>query len=133
MRFQFSFRHMDASPALQEYAESKLRHQIEKFASKPIEAHVTFSVDRHLHTAHLSLVGGDGFSVQVDHECEDMYGSVDRLMDKLQVQLKKRKEILKDHKQKKVRGTSDDAALEDEAVAIDAGDIIKYEQARRRA
>ena len=133
MRFQFSFRHMEASPALQTYAESKLRLQIEKFASKPIEAHLTFSVDKHVHTVHLSLAGGDGFSMQVDHSCGDMYGSMDRVLDKLQAQLKKKKEILKDH-HKQIRGVRlQTSTSEVEEVEIDASDIIKYERARRRA
>jgi putative sigma-54 modulation protein len=124
---------MEVSPALQEYAESKLTHQIEKFVTKPIEVHVTFSVDRHLRTAHVSLLGGDGFSVQVEHSCDDMYGSVDRALDKLGAQLKRKKEILKDHKQKKVRPTDDAAASDEEMAVIDAGDIVKFEAARRRA
>jgi putative sigma-54 modulation protein len=124
---------MEASPALQTYAESKLRLQIEKFASKPIEAHLTFSVDKHVHTVHLSLAGGDGFSMQVDHSCGDMYGSMDRVLDKLQAQLKKKKEILKDH-HKQIRGVRlQTSTSEVEEVEIDASDIIKYERARRRA
>lgn len=139
MQFQFSFKHMDASTSLQRYTEDKLRTQIEKFVTKPIEAHITFSVDNHRHIAHCALNGGDGFSMQVEHICEDMYGSVDKMLDKLTVQLKRKKEKLKGHKggrglknsfkkgYKKQQDGSDFESLE-----IDASDIIKYEEARKK-
>ena len=133
MRFQFSFKHMDTSEALQNYAKEKLQVKIEKFVTKPIEVNVTFSVDRHLQHANCVLVGGDGFSVNVDHVCEDMYGSVDRMVDKLGTQLKRKKDKLKSHKNKStVRTMRDKGPSGEDSYSIDAGDIIKYEEARRR-
>ena len=88
MQFQFSFKHMESSPALQTYAQEKINEKIQKFASKPTHAHVIFSVDRHQHRAHLSLKGGDGFTFEVEHTCGDMYGSIDMLVDKFGAQLK---------------------------------------------
>ena len=119
MQFQFSFKHMDSSPALQSYAEEKIKEKIQKFASKPIDAHVIFSVD--------------GFNVEVEHTCGDMYGSVDMLVDKLSSQLKKQKDKLKDHKNPKLvdnlRVIADTTELE---VPIDADDLLKYEEARKK-
>ncbi len=132
MQFQFSFKHMDTSPALQTYAEEKLSEKIDKFVTKPISGHVTFSVHKHEHTAHFSLDGGDGFKVEVEHTSGDMYASVDYLADKLTSQLKKHKEKLKNHKVKKQnRFVSRDAYHDEDS--IDAADILKYEEARRRA
>jgi len=133
MQFQFSFKHMESSPALQSYAEEKIKEKILKFASKPIDAHVIFSVDRHQHKAHLSLKGGDGFNVEVEHTCGDMYGSVDMLVDKLNSQLKKQKDKLKDHKNPKLidnlRVIAETTEIE---VPIDADDLLKYEEARKK-
>jgi putative sigma-54 modulation protein len=139
MQFQFAFRHMESSPALQGYAEEKLREKIQQFVTKAIEAHVTFSVVRHSHTAHLSFKGGDGFSLDVEHTSGDMYASIDQLVDKLTVQLKRHKEKLKDHKQ--VKATPELVAVVGEArtptvaaaEVVDAGDIVKFEAARKRA
>ena len=136
MRFQFSFKHMEVSPTLQKYAEDKISNQIKKFVTKPIEAHVTFSVDKHRHVVHCALSGGDGFSLQVEHECGDMYGSVDQMLDKLSVQLKRKKEKLKGHKNRKnfrTVGSSSNEKGNDDSAEIDAADIIKFEQARRKA
>ncbi len=132
MQFQFSFRHMDTSAALQTYAEDKLRERIEKFVTKPIAAHVLFSVQRHQHTAHLSLEAGDGFDIQVETTSGDMYASVDELVDKLTTQLKKHKEKLKDHKGVK-KGTVAAGAAFQEGEAVDAAEILKYEAGKRRA
>lgn len=133
MRFQFSFKHMETSDALKAYAENKLRLEIQKFSTKPVECHLTFSVDRFNHCAHLSFNGGDGFSFQVEHTCTDMYGSVDHMVDKLETQLRKQKEKLKSHKGGKSR--RDIVYLSERGIdnaEIDAGDILKYEAARRR-
>ena len=139
MQFRFSFKQMDPSEALRAYAEDKIRDKISKYATKPIEAHVTFKVAKHEHIAHCSVSGGDGFNVQVEHVCEDMYGSVDRLIDKLEVQLKRHKERLKGHKGRSGHrdyptdmGPQDDGRSGNLDVAVvDAEDIIKYEQVKR--
>lgn len=135
MQFQFSFKHMETSPSLTKYAETKLRAEIEKFATKPIDCHISFGVDRHNHTAHCMFNGGDGYTFQVEHTCNDMYGSVDHMVDKLEVQLRRHKEKLKSHKVKKPgkRDAANFANNNYDNAEIDASDILKYEQARRRA
>jgi len=133
MRFQFSFKHMDSSEALRNYAETKIKQEIQKFATKPVECHLTFAVDRYNHTAHLSFNGGDGFAFQVDHTCTDMYGSVDHVVHKLETQLRKQKEKLKHHKgQKSKRDIVNIMEKSFDSVEIDAADILKYEAAKRK-
>ena len=63
MQFQFSFKHMQVSESLKSYTEGKVKSLVKKFVTKPIEAKITFSVDKHRHEAHLALMGGDGFLV----------------------------------------------------------------------
>lgn len=139
MLFRYSFKHMDASTALKKYSESKINGVINKFVTKPIEAHVTFSVDRHMHKVHLSLSGGDGFNVQTEHICDDMYGSVDHAMSKLTQQLKRKKDILKTHKGKNSKKTRliftsniESNPVDIDGTEVDAGDIVKYESAKRK-
>ena len=132
MQFQFSFKHMETSQPLQDYAEEKLRAKIEKFVTKPIEVQVTFSVDRHFQHALCTLVSGDGFSLNVEHVCEDMYGSVDRMIDKLGSQLKKKKDKLKSHKNKSTVRNMGNSVVSDEGYSIDAADIVKLEAARKK-
>jgi len=136
MQFRFSFKHMETSDALKHYAEEKVLDKINKFVTKPIEAHVIFAVDRHNHNAQVAITGGDGFNFQVEHTCQDMYGSIDRMVDKLDVKLKKQKERIKEHKgQKAVRELAEleimRHSVEDDE-SIDAADVVKFESARRR-
>ena len=126
MQFRFSFKHMESSAALQSYARDKIKVQVEKFVTKPIEVHVTFSVDKHEQHVLCVLSGGDGFKLNVEHSCADMYGSVDHMIDKLVTQLQRKKEKLKDHKHAKHREPFADN--EDDDAPIDAADILKYEQ-----
>lgn len=123
---------MESSPALQNYAQGKIEVEIEKFVTKPIEAHLTFSVEKHQQHVLCVLTGGDGFMVNVEHRCEDMYASVDFMINKLVTQLQKKKEKLKDHKHfRGVRSITPDDDLH-EMAEIDAADILKYEQAAMR-
>lgn len=131
MQFQFSFKHMETSPALQTHAEEKITERIQKFVTKPDMAHVTFEVMRNQHKVHLHLAAGDGFGLECEAQSEDMYASVDLMVDKLSSQLKKHKEKLKDHKAPKVSTLDMPVAQADDAV--DAAEILKYEQGRRRA
>jgi len=135
MQFQFSFKQMDSSDALRDYAQDKVREKIAKFVTKPIKANITFSVDRHNHTAHCGVSGGDNFNFQVEHTCEDMYGSVDRMVDKLETQLKRQKEKLKNHKSRpSARDIAEMESVSDDSLdepAVDAEDVIKFEHARR--
>lgn len=137
MQCRFSFKHMKTSEALIEYAENKLPEKIEKFSTKPIEAHITFSVEGHNHIAHCSVKGGDGFNFEVESKCEDMYGSVDLLIDKLIPQLRKRKEKLKNHKfseNLKSMQTIEPVSKDDpDNVPVDANDLLKFEEAKRKA
>jgi ribosomal subunit interface protein len=125
---------MDTSEALTKHAASKLQNEIQKFVTKPVDCHLTFSVDRHNHTAHCAFNGGDGFVFQVEHTCTDMYGSIDHMVDKLEVQLRRQKEKLKDHKNPRnaKRNSAINRDRDFESAEIDAEDILKYEQARRR-
>ena len=134
MQFQFSFKHMQVSESLKSYTEEKVGSLIKKFVNKPIEVKVTFSVDKHRHTAHCDIVGGDGFLVQVEHSCQDMYGSVDQMLDKMAVQLKRKKERLKKHKgNRNIRNLrfADPGTIDYNGAEVDAADIIAFEQARR--
>ena len=130
MSIQYTFKHMESSSALRDYADAKISEQLEKFVSKPTGVHVTFVVEKHEHTSQCHINGGDGLHIQVEHTSEDMYASVDRMIDKLNIQLKKQKEKLKDHKgHASISDIAPDAlSVEDrnfEDASINAEDIVK--------
>lgn len=132
MQVQFSFKKMESSDALSTYAKEKIIERINKFVTKPIDAHVTFSMDGPAHIAHCTLAGGDNFNVEVQHSGDDMYSSIDMMVDKLSSQLKKQKEKLKDHRSKVGLSEVSKVMAPGGEPPVDASDIIKLEKARRK-
>lgn len=101
MQVRFSFKNTQASAALKDYTEEKIVKLINKFVTKPVEAQITFSADRHLKNVHCVVAGGDGFNAQVEASSADIRTAVDNILDKLQTQLQRQKEKLKNHKARK--------------------------------
>ena len=85
MQIDFHFRNLDASDAMKSFASEKLA-KLEKVLRPPSEAHVTFSVERHLHCIDVTL-NSAGERFQGRAEQQDMYASIDLVVDKLLRQL----------------------------------------------
>ncbi|MEY4630800.1 MAG: hypothetical protein RIQ81_920 [Pseudomonadota bacterium] len=98
MEMQFFFKQMESSDALRSYAEGKIREKVFKLSSKPVMAHVTFMLVPPKNKVHLRLHAGDGGSSEVEVIDDDMYAAVDKLIDKLDIQLRRQKEKLKGHR-----------------------------------
>jgi len=134
MVFQFTFKQMESSDALAAYAEKKLGGIIRKFVSKPVHAHITFTVEKTDHLLHITMNAGDGFSVEFDESGTDMYAVVDASVDKLNRMLRKKKEKLKNHKNSKIARVLQKASsfISRDEDSIDAADILKWESKQRR-
>lgn len=97
MQVYTSFRHMDASPALKEYAEEKIRKVVRKYIRDNFDAQVTLSVEKFRHQADI-LLSYKGLSIKCEGSSEDMYTSVDMAIDKLERQVRRYKDKLRRHK-----------------------------------
>lgn len=90
-------RHIDVTDALRSYAESKVK-KIEKYLPDTTEAVVTLSVQKYRHNAEI-LIKVNGLLIQADEETEEMYSAIDKVMDKIERQVKRYKEkLLNRHK-----------------------------------
>ncbi|MFI5305061.1 MAG: ribosome hibernation-promoting factor, HPF/YfiA family [Nitrospiria bacterium] len=98
MKIQVTGRHLEITPTLKEYIEAKL-HKIEKYSFKIIESQVILEVEKYRHHAEITVVL-DGMVLQAADVTEEMYSTIDKVVDKLQKQLKKHKEKLTDHRVK---------------------------------
>jgi len=87
--------HVDITQPLRDYVNEKMK-RLERHFDHVTDVHVVLSVEklRHKAEATMHLAGNDLFA---DHTEEDMYAAIDGLVDKLDRQLKKHKEKLKDH------------------------------------
>jgi putative sigma-54 modulation protein len=95
MRLNITFRNLDATDALKEYASEKIE-RVHKYLDRAGEAHVVLSLERHLHHADISIHAGT-FLLRGREKSEDMYASIDLAMDKIERQLRRYKEKLKHH------------------------------------
>lgn len=91
-----TFRHMPSSDALRTYAEEKTE-RVQKYLSEPIEVHWVLSVEKIRHIADASIVA-NGVTIKAEESTGDMYSAIDAVLDKLEKQVRKHKEKIKDHK-----------------------------------
>jgi len=88
MQVLVTFRHMDATPAIRKYAETKVQ-RIHKLMKRPIEAHVILEVSKRRHIAEITL-SGEHLHVTAKEATADLYSAIDLAMDKVERQIQKR-------------------------------------------
>jgi len=99
MQLSTTFRHMDASQAVREYSEEKLEKIRKYFHKEPIAAHAVFSVERGFnHVADINITLPSGLVINAKETTEDMYSSIDLAVARIERQVRKWKEKIRDHK-----------------------------------
>ncbi len=100
MKITVTFRHMETSPALQEYVAHRI-DLMSKFLIKPTDVHVIMSVEKHRHRAEVVL-HEQNFRATADEVSDDMYKSLDVALDRIVTQVKKHKEKIQEHQKRHV-------------------------------
>lgn len=85
MNIAITFRHMDASDPVKTYANDKVA-KLQKFLRQPMRAKVTLSLENKQLRCEAELSAGSSHFVASDSN-EDMYVSIDRVIDKLERQI----------------------------------------------
>ena len=99
MQLSTTFRHMDASQAVREYAADKLEKIRKYFNKDPISAHAVFSVERGFHhVADLNITLPSGIVINAKETTEDMYSSIDLAAARIERQVRRWKDKIRDHK-----------------------------------
>lgn len=101
MNISITFRHMDASEAIKDYAREKVS-KLQKFLRQPMTAKVTLSLDKLLHVAEAQVSSG-GAHLEAKESSDDMYASIDKIIDKLERQIRGTKGV---QQSKKRRGSA---------------------------
>jgi len=95
MQIDLTGHHVDITDSLRDYVESKLE-KIERHVDNVVDIHVILGVEKLRQkaeaTVHLS-----GSKIYADDTQEDMYAAIDGLIDKLDRQVKKHQEKIKNH------------------------------------
>ncbi|MCC6764413.1 MAG: ribosome-associated translation inhibitor RaiA [Deltaproteobacteria bacterium] len=96
MRINVTFRHMEATDALREHAEKRVR-RVAKYVHRPIDAHVILSVVKRRHIAEV-ILKADRTTMTAKEETGDLYSAIDLAGDKLEHRARKHTEKISDHK-----------------------------------
>jgi putative sigma-54 modulation protein len=96
MQVNITFRHLESTEALKSHARGKVEH-IQRYIDRPSEAHVVLYVENLEHKADINLKAGP-FLLRGRAKSNDMYASIDAAAERIERQLKKHKEKLKNHK-----------------------------------
>jgi len=89
MQIIFSGKHVDITPALKQYAETKLG-KLDRFFDGVQEVHVVESTLRNQHIIEVTLKA-NGTLIRAEERSPDMYTSIDLVVDKLERQLSRYK------------------------------------------
>lgn len=96
MQISVTFRHMEPSEVLRNYAIERVK-KVKKFLEGFAEANVTLSIEKFRHTAEVNILA-NGAKIVGQEETNDMYSAIDLVMDKIEKQVKKHREKVKDKK-----------------------------------
>jgi putative sigma-54 modulation protein len=116
MQLSVTARNLEITPALRSYAEEKLT-RLTKYLEHIVTAHVILSVNKHRQTAEVTLRVRD-LTIRAEEESDDLYSSIDLVVEKLERQILRYKERIVTHAGRSAprgaRGAATPAAAEEE-------------------
>jgi len=96
MQTSVTFKNLDSSDTLRSYVQEKL-DRFDRLLDNPAEANVVLSVEKFRHMAEINIVG-DRLTINGKEETIDMYSAIDMVLDKLEKQIKKSKEKIRERR-----------------------------------
>jgi putative sigma-54 modulation protein len=98
MQFSVTFRQMEATEALKEYARDRME-RIRKYFPDPIAVHVVLSTERgYKHRVDVTMQLHNGLTVAGHEASESMFSSIDLVTAKIERQVRRYKDKLREHK-----------------------------------
>jgi len=89
-------RHVEITEGIRAHLNEKLDHAC-KLLDKITSTHVTVSVEKNRHLVEV-VIHAHGATLHAKEETHDLYSSIDQAVDKIEIQAKRLKEKIKDHK-----------------------------------
>jgi putative sigma-54 modulation protein len=96
MQTSVTFKNIDPSDHLKAYVSDKL-DRLDKFLDNPAEANVVLAVEKFRHIAEINIAG-DKLTIIGSEETNDMYSAIDMALDKLEKQIKKSKQKIRERR-----------------------------------
>lgn len=95
MQITTTFKKLDTSNALQSYIQKRMS-KLDRMLDGPAEVHVVLSVEKIRHIAEATFTCNK-LSLHAKEASENMYSSIDTLVDKIKLQITKNKEKARRH------------------------------------
>ena len=96
MQTSVTFKNIDPSDHLKAYVSDKL-DRFDKYLDNPAEANVVLAVEKFRHIAEINIAG-DRLTIIGSEETNDMYSAIDMALDKLEKQIKKNKQKIRERR-----------------------------------
>ena len=106
MKISVTFRNTEGENWQNEYVEERLK-KLERYIDNPVDAHVILSVEKFRNTAEINLTA-NGLNINSKEEEKDMHLAIDNVIEKIERQLKKHKEKIRDFKSNQSRSDESD-------------------------
>ncbi len=98
MKIDYIARKVDLTESSRQLAEKKLA-KVSKYFNDILDVRLEVELERHLHVVDLSIKGKD-FDVQATAQNKDMMAAIQDAVDKIEIQARRAKTRLKDHKKR---------------------------------
>ena len=89
-------KHIEITEPLRDYVTDKIGRSC-RLLGKIGAVHVTIGVEKYRHIVEV-IIQAHGTTLRAKEETHDMYSSIDQVLDKVEIQVKRLKEKIKDHK-----------------------------------
>jgi len=96
MQTSVTFKNLDPSEPLRSYVQDKL-DRFDRLLDNPAEASVVLAVEKFRHIAEINI-NGDRLTIIGKEETNDMYSAIDMVLDKLEKQIKKNKQKVRERR-----------------------------------
>jgi putative sigma-54 modulation protein len=107
MRLRITGRHMDITPALRDYVETRFG-RLDRYGLKVESLQVVLGVEKLQHKA--EVIGAvNGKSLQAKTATREMYATIDALVDRVDAQFRKWKDQIVSHKPDRTRRSKNES------------------------
>ncbi len=96
MQINVTFRHMDHSEDLKDYINDRFT-RLKKYSDSPMNVNVVLTAEKFRKTAEV-VITGDGIRAAAKQEHDDLRAAIDLVLDKIERQLKKFREKVKNRR-----------------------------------
>ncbi len=90
MQIAVTFRHLETDEGVKEYVREKVS-KLQKYIEVPREVHVVLSAEKFRQIAEITIVG-NGMTLNSQARDNDLYAAIDQMVDKMERQIRERRE-----------------------------------------